>query len=489
MTTCIRRMGMPKMLMAFCLALCMGLSFGAKAQPSAFLAERQALAVLPHGAEDLWMMDSMVYCSLDGALLCSRLRGCNLLGFVPDTVFVKVDDGIRYAVRRPGVDEMYFTRTDRRGRSTLHYSYRDGKRVKTKRVQMDGVEVEHPTFSADGTIMVFSSLEKTHSYGGYDLWYSVFRNGQWQAPVNMGARVNTGSDERVPVVVGEYLYFSSNGRDDSRRRTNLYVTRLIADDVVGDTVGMIQIGRSRVQHLPQPFNLVGKESNELAFDTVSNVFYYCMDGKIWAVGMPLMADMLWGFVGDGEGNPLVGAEVRVFDGVRLVSETLVDEGGFYRVCLPVRTDPYRVQFYAENHFASEVDIYSRKNDAGNLMGESRRDMTLDGLPVGRPIVYADLFGPNASVELNERGREVLLEVARFLNDNNQLRASLSLTSDLTSDAPFNAMLTARRLESVEQFLLTLHIDASRIEYRNACAGRDGCGNATGESQLSLLLKP
>jgi hypothetical protein len=64
-------------------------------------------------------------------------------------------------------------------------------------------------------IMVFSS-NRPGGIGGYDLYYSIFKNGKWSSPVNLGPRINTSYDEYRPVIgfdsnfTNKFLMFSSN---------------------------------------------------------------------------------------------------------------------------------------------------------------------------------------------------------------------------------------------------------------------------------------
>ena len=64
-------------------------------------------------------------------------------------------------------------------------------------------------------IMVFTS-DRPGGYGGYDLYYSLFRKGKWSSPVNMGPRINTPDDEYRPLLglhyefTNYYMIFSSN---------------------------------------------------------------------------------------------------------------------------------------------------------------------------------------------------------------------------------------------------------------------------------------
>ena len=77
-------------------------------------------------------------------------------------------------------------------------------------------------------VMVFASNREGGS-GGYDLYYSIFSNGNWGAPINFGSGINTASDEYRPVIAGDeeftnqYLLFSSN-RPGGQGGFDLYFT-------------------------------------------------------------------------------------------------------------------------------------------------------------------------------------------------------------------------------------------------------------------------
>ena len=77
-------------------------------------------------------------------------------------------------------------------------------------------------------IMVFAS-DRPGGLGGFDLYYSIFKNGNWGTPVNLGSPINTSSDEYRPVMGGDeeftnnFLMFSSN-RPGGKGGFDLYFT-------------------------------------------------------------------------------------------------------------------------------------------------------------------------------------------------------------------------------------------------------------------------
>jgi hypothetical protein len=64
-------------------------------------------------------------------------------------------------------------------------------------------------------IMVFAS-NRSGGLGGFDLYYSVFKNGKWNSPVNFGPDVNTQYNETCPAIgydrtfYNVYMIFSSD---------------------------------------------------------------------------------------------------------------------------------------------------------------------------------------------------------------------------------------------------------------------------------------
>lgn len=79
-------------------------------------------------------------------------------------------------------------------------------------------------------MMVFTS-NRDGGYGGFDLWYSVFNDGSWSAPVNFGPEINSQFDEYRPVIISvqpdmflnDMLLFSSN-RPGGKGGFDLYYT-------------------------------------------------------------------------------------------------------------------------------------------------------------------------------------------------------------------------------------------------------------------------
>ena len=80
----------------------------------------------------------------------------------------------------------------------------------------------------NGKLLTFSS-NRPGGYGGFDLYYSLFENGSWSAPINFGNKINTAFDEYRPISLhiqnfdNNLLIFSSD-RPGGKGGFDLYYT-------------------------------------------------------------------------------------------------------------------------------------------------------------------------------------------------------------------------------------------------------------------------
>lgn len=69
----------------------------------------------------------------------------------------------------------------------------------------------HPSLANDGNRLYFSS-NREGGFGGYDLYYADKTSNGWGEPVNLGKEINSLDDEMFPYVLNDsVLFFASNG--------------------------------------------------------------------------------------------------------------------------------------------------------------------------------------------------------------------------------------------------------------------------------------
>lgn len=70
---------------------------------------------------------------------------------------------------------------------------------------------QHPSVSKDGRRVFFAS-NREGGYGGYDLYFSDYRDGRWSGAINLGPEINTEGNEAFPHIhPSGRLFFASDG--------------------------------------------------------------------------------------------------------------------------------------------------------------------------------------------------------------------------------------------------------------------------------------
>jgi hypothetical protein len=139
----------------------------------------------------------------------------------------------------PGLDSAYFI-SNIEGNFDIYFKARpDGKDIGdwfdsdySPSVKVDSINSPYDDKCpmVYNKFMVFTS-NRPGGYGGYDLYYSTFRNGNWSSPVNLGPKINSSSDEYRPLLgyytdfENIYMIFSSN-RPGGLGGYDLYFTGL-----------------------------------------------------------------------------------------------------------------------------------------------------------------------------------------------------------------------------------------------------------------------
>ena len=89
----------------------------------------------------------------------------------------------------------------------------DWENVKELPFNSDEYSVCHPTLSADGKKLYFSS-DMPGGIGGMDLWVVERQGDTWSSPINLGPEINTIKNEVFPFIHSTgNLFFASNGHE------------------------------------------------------------------------------------------------------------------------------------------------------------------------------------------------------------------------------------------------------------------------------------
>ncbi|WP_324675959.1 OmpA family protein [Hymenobacter sp. GOD-10R] len=289
----------------------------------------------------------------------------------------------------------------------------------------------------DGKTMYFSS-EGHNSMGGYDIFKSVFENGKWSTPENLGWPINTPDDDVFFVISasGRHGYYSSV-REDGLGSKDIYLITFLGPEKPPVLSQEDQLLASRAQPV--------KETSLAPPVPIATAQVTIMKGTV---------------TDDVTKQPLE-ATIDVIDNTRnqtIASFRANAQSGRYLVSLPsgvnygivVQQDGYL--FHSEN-----FDL-----PAGAAYSEVVKDIALKKLDVGVKVVLNNIFFDTGKATLRKESTNELERLQKLLTDMPDLRLEISGHTDNVGKAEYNKDLSQRRAKAVVDYLITKGVDKGRL---------------------------
>ncbi len=262
----------------------------------------------------------------------------------------------------------------------------------------------------DGKTLYFcSNGHKT--MGGYDIFKTVFENGKWSEPVNLGYPINSPENDVSYVVSasGKHAYYASASEGSLGQRDIFMITFL------EDTIKKAE---------PQLTLVSGIITDEVS-------------------GKPIGADLE---IIDNSKNESV---------AKFKSNT---ETGKYLVSLPSGKNYALVVTAPEHLFHSEnFDIPATKGYA-----EINKPITMKKPEVGKKIILNNIFYDFDKATLRKESLNELSLVFQLLNEMTTLKIEVSGHTDSKGTDEYNNKLSQARAQSVVDYLLKRGILSDRV---------------------------
>ncbi len=265
---------------------------------------------------------------------------------------------------------------------------------------------EHsPFFSQDGKTLYFSSNGHP-GYGDFDIFKTVYENGRWSTPVNLGRPLNTTKDDRFFTIggSGEKGYFSSD-RDGNN---DLYE---------------IDIPESM---RPEPTIIVA--------GTVTSM----KDGKKVSAYI-LVEDLNSGeLIAANKSNSLTGQYLVVLPAGRTYSVSANKEGYF---------------FYSQSFEVPKTAHFQ----------EIKKDIELKPIEKGAKVVLNNIFFETGKATLTSQSRLELEKAIELLRVNPSMVIEIGGHTDNVGDDTYNMKLSHDRAKSVREYLVSGGINSDRVQ--------------------------
>lgn len=317
---------------------------------------------------------------------------------------------------------------------------------------------EESLYLAPDDITLYLSSRGHNTMGGFDVFKTVFRNGRWTRPENLGYPVNSPGDDLFFVLGKE-----ENTAFFSAKRQGNYG---------GSDIFMITfLGPEKPVKLPV--------AEDLFAYSVRPPEINMMESEVEIVSVP-MTILRGKIVDDATDEPLL-ATIELYDNETeglLAEFNSHPETGEYLISLPggknyaisAKAEDYL--FHSENMNISESQVHR----------EIINDIRLKKVEVGQSIVLRNIFFDTGAAELRPESYAELGILYKLMIDNPSIKIEISGHTDNVGTANLNQRLSERRARAVVDFLLERGIDSERLTSKGYGFERPIATNDTAEGR-------
>jgi outer membrane protein OmpA-like peptidoglycan-associated protein len=319
-----------------------------------------------------------------------------------------------------------------------------------------------PTMSADGNTIIFSS-DRENGFGGADLYMTTKNKfGDWGAAMNLGGVINTPYTEKSPFLSpdGKTLYFTSNGHP-GHGGFDLFIS--VYEN--GKWSEPVNLGKPLNSEEDDAYFTIGG-SGEVGYfassrkGTIGDLDLYSI--KIPEALRPQPTVVVSGIVSNAKTNSPVGAYVMVEDlntGELIAVNKSNTVSGKYLVVLPAgRT--YSVSANKEAYF-----FHSERFDVPNAskFQEITKDIALKPIEKGAKVVLNNIFFETGKATLSSNSRLELIKAIDLMKANPSMIIEVGGHTDNVGDDDFNMKLSHERAKSVRDYLVAGGIASTRVQ--------------------------
>lgn len=369
-----------------------------------------------------------------------------------------IEANIVYVTTNPANNNLFFTVLESDNKEYLYEcKWENGKWQSANKVKIGKkiIPLSHPTFTADGNIMIFSA-KLPNGKGDIDLWYTKQTDKGWSNPVNLGDEVNTKGDEISPFFYNNCLFFSSDGQAENYGGFDVYESNWNNGTP------------SDVENLYYPYNSFADDF-EFIIDPntgknflVSNRDYKVLDDKIYSFAYSPMFTMINGTIYDDYNNPLEGSKITVIEDNIPIYTTTTNKQGMFKAYLR-NNKKYTLDISKTNYLSTQKKYSTQTNKTlGNI--NVSEQIKLSGFEIGKIYKIDDIFHQTASSELLECPELITIET--FLKENHHLDFYVFIFEYLTADDTFNELLSNNRISVLTEYFIEQSINENRIHFES-----------------------
>ncbi len=317
---------------------------------------------------------------------------------------------------------------------------------------------EESLYLAPDDVTLYFSSQGHNSMGGFDIFRTVFRNGRWARPENLGYPVNSPADD---------LFFVM-GPDDN----TAWFSSMRKDNYGGSDIYQITfLGPEKPLFIPV--------ANDFIAAAVRPPNINMMESEMEIISVPMT--ILRGKVLDDNTEEPLEAVIELYDNeteALLAEFNSAPETGEYIISLPGGKN-YAIAVQAEDYLFHSENMNISESDVDR---EIINDIRLKRVEVGQSIVLNNIFFDTGAAELRPESYAELGILYKLMFENPSLKIEISGHTDNVGSAGLNQRLSERRARSVVDFLIGRGIDPERLTYKGYGFDRPIASNETAEGR-------
>jgi len=356
-----------------------------------------------------------------------------------------------------------------------------------------------PAFNRNGRTLYFAS-NRPGGIGGVDLYAaSLDGNGRFSNARNLGNNINTVGNDMFPYVDDDgRLFFASNGhagyggldilvavrKDGKTTITNLGVPINSSED----DFGLIYYSRTKGYFTS---NRDGGQGDDDIYAFIDNspsrkIINYILAGRTLTPDSSTLANVVLGQV-----------RVRLMDTEdNVLDETTSNENGGFEFQVDGETD-YLIIGDKPDFFTTRINFSTvgESIPAEQLIEEIttknfQTELVMDRIILEKAIVVENIYYGFDSSNIRADAAVELNKLARFLQDNPQIKIELGSHTDNFGNDDYNLGLSQQRAESAVSYIISKGVDENRIRARGygetrpiaANSNADGSDNPEGRQR-------
>jgi flagellar motor protein MotB len=304
-----------------------------------------------------------------------------------------------------GGKDIWTSQRDERGRWSLPVNL--GAMVNTE------YDEESLYLAPDNQTLYFSS-QGHNSMGGFDIFKTVYRNGRWTQPQNLGYPVNTPGDDLFLVMTNDQkLGYYSTIQQEGYGRSDIYAITFLGPE--------------------KPF--IALTQDDLIADNARPLRPNLMEGEVEVVTVP-MTIIRGRVLDDKTDEPLI-ATIELYD---VEEEALLaefnsnSETGEYFISLPGGRN-YGISVKAEDYLFHSENMNVTES---TVTREIINDIRLKKVEVGETIVLNNIFFDTGAATLRPESYAELGILYKLMIDNPSLKIEISGHTDNVGSAAFQS---------------------------------------------------